>query len=615
MEDQIHDLDVDAPPEFMCPITMSIMRDPVIMPDGQTYERSAIESALKVNPISPLTREPMDMNQARTNYALKTLIDKYIQDHLQELEKTPDTSTTTSTSQPDSEIPVVKVEDIKLDSFTAQYTSDSMLINIAPKPFEGRLPVSIIAIIDVSASMDLDASIKIEGVDNNKLTRLQLVQFSLKTITSLLGPSDCITLITFDTTARVELSNVHLTPEGKKNVEKMIDKMKTRNSTNLWDGIEKGIDEALKNKDFQGNTSLLVFTDGEPNINPPMGIVPTMKEKLSKFSIFFSISTFGFGFKIDAGLLEEICEIGNGIYGYCPDASMVGTIFINYVSSLISTISPLAKLKVSFDDKKVSLFDVVLYNGASTNVMVPLDDSKPIEKCQINLYLPLTNQTFLVNKIAPLDTSDEESVSKFRDQKYRKMLIDTIISNKVNNIDLDTSRENILKLFESVKNEKNRSVFLNNLMIDLYNDDKQHGIIARSYRKKKYNKKGKNIIFSLLRFHMLEQCGNFRDMSIQLYGNEIFRTFRKSGNQIFMNIPIPQAKKSQRSYRSRRSSDYGSYSDDANDYDYYDNDDDDDKKPKRLMMKVYHCKKKLYMSSDSVSDGDDDVDGFNSDSD
>lgn len=161
---------------------------------------------------------------------------------------------------------------------------------------------------------------------------------------------------------------------------------------------------------------------------------------------------------------------------------------------------------------------------------------------------------------------------------------------------------------------KNRSVFLTNLMIDLYNDDKQHGIIARSYRKKKYNKKGKNIIFSLLRFHMLEQCGNFRDMSIQLYGNEIFRTFRKSGNQIFMNIPIPQAKKSQRNYRSRRSSDYGSYSDDANDYDYYYDNDDDDKKPKRLMMKVYHCKKKLYMSSDSVSDGDDD-DGFNSDSD
>ena len=121
-------------------------------------------------------------------------------------------------------------------------------------------------------------------------------------------------------------------------------------------------------------------------------------------------------------------------------------------------------------------------------------------------------------------------------------MVNTILNSKINKIGLEESRNNILKLFDLIKNESNRSVFLNNLMIDLFNDDKQHGIIARSYRKKKFNKKGKNILYSLLRFHMLEQCGNFRDMSIQLYGNEYFRKFRQIGNQIFMNIPIPQRK-------------------------------------------------------------------------
>lgn len=38
--DPIEDLNVYAPPEFLCPITM---KDPVIMPDGQTYERGADE--------------------------------------------------------------------------------------------------------------------------------------------------------------------------------------------------------------------------------------------------------------------------------------------------------------------------------------------------------------------------------------------------------------------------------------------------------------------------------------------------------------------------------------------------------------------------------------------
>jgi len=48
-----------APPEFKCPITLEIMRDPVILPDGHTYERVAVEAALRRNPVSPLTRQPM----------------------------------------------------------------------------------------------------------------------------------------------------------------------------------------------------------------------------------------------------------------------------------------------------------------------------------------------------------------------------------------------------------------------------------------------------------------------------------------------------------------------------------------------------------------------------
>ena len=44
------DIDVNAPPEYLCPITMSIMKEPVIMPDGQTYEREAIQKALSSNP-------------------------------------------------------------------------------------------------------------------------------------------------------------------------------------------------------------------------------------------------------------------------------------------------------------------------------------------------------------------------------------------------------------------------------------------------------------------------------------------------------------------------------------------------------------------------------------
>ena len=100
--------------------------------------------------------------------------------------------------------------------------------------------------------------------------------------------------------------------------------------------------------------------------------------------------------------MKQIAEIGNGIYGYCPDVTMVGTVFINYLSSLISMLSPLAILSVNGADHQLNL-----YNGSSTNLMISLDNNQSPKDIQINLKLPLTNQTFLVSEIAPLKEDDQ----------------------------------------------------------------------------------------------------------------------------------------------------------------------------------------------------------------
>lgn len=125
--DPIENLNVDAPPEFLCPITMELMKDPVIMPDDQTYEREAIERALKVNPISPMTREPMNIDQAKTNYALKILIDKYIQEHMTEIKNYPtsiDPQNMFQEKKNYSGIPIKEITEINLETFSAVYNSD-----------------------------------------------------------------------------------------------------------------------------------------------------------------------------------------------------------------------------------------------------------------------------------------------------------------------------------------------------------------------------------------------------------------------------------------------------------------------------------------------------------
>ena len=60
-----------------CPISLEIMRDPVITSVGQTYDRSSIETTISRNLIDPITRQPIT-NNLIPNFAIKSLINSYV---------------------------------------------------------------------------------------------------------------------------------------------------------------------------------------------------------------------------------------------------------------------------------------------------------------------------------------------------------------------------------------------------------------------------------------------------------------------------------------------------------------------------------------------------------
>jgi len=64
------------PDEFMCPITLEIMDDPVLCEDGYTYERTAIMGIQ--NSLSPMTRQPFDKSRLIPNRGLKSAIDRFL---------------------------------------------------------------------------------------------------------------------------------------------------------------------------------------------------------------------------------------------------------------------------------------------------------------------------------------------------------------------------------------------------------------------------------------------------------------------------------------------------------------------------------------------------------
>jgi len=60
--------------QLTCPITMELMRDPVITADGHTYERSAIQSWMQTNVTSPLTGEPLEHHILTPNHIVRGLL-------------------------------------------------------------------------------------------------------------------------------------------------------------------------------------------------------------------------------------------------------------------------------------------------------------------------------------------------------------------------------------------------------------------------------------------------------------------------------------------------------------------------------------------------------------
>lgn len=72
----------DAPNELLCPITLELMRDPVIAADGHTYEREAITAWLEARATSPKTGEDLADSRLIPNHVLRGQVIAWRETHL-----------------------------------------------------------------------------------------------------------------------------------------------------------------------------------------------------------------------------------------------------------------------------------------------------------------------------------------------------------------------------------------------------------------------------------------------------------------------------------------------------------------------------------------------------
>ncbi|KAG6600819.1 U-box domain-containing protein 11 [Cucurbita argyrosperma subsp. argyrosperma] len=81
--DQVKNPDaVPIPDDFLCPISLEIMRDPVIVSTGQTYERSYVQRWIDCgNTTCPKTQQKLQNLILTPNYVLRSLISQWCVNH------------------------------------------------------------------------------------------------------------------------------------------------------------------------------------------------------------------------------------------------------------------------------------------------------------------------------------------------------------------------------------------------------------------------------------------------------------------------------------------------------------------------------------------------------
>ena len=266
--------------ENICPIThkkITELDEPVVAPDGHTYEKQPLIKWLRTHGTSPVTRQPIRINQLIINRALQRL-----------------TTVVTET----------KVE-----------TPDNIKLVLS-------------AALDVSGSMDEEAVVinKHGKRERHGLSLLDLAKHSVNTIVHAMDESHMFSLVTFSEVSKVVFPAAVMNQSNKDKVLAIVKNLTTEGSTNIWSGIYDASRQVDINVDNNPKRCVWLLTDGHPNVDPPKSYVEMINDYNQQYGSNRVIRTFGFGESIDSKLLTSIADRCNGSFAYIPDCGFIGTV-------------------------------------------------------------------------------------------------------------------------------------------------------------------------------------------------------------------------------------------------------------------------------------------------
>lgn len=532
------------PPEFICPLSGRIMIYPVIASNGLTYDRSSIEAYFAgFQPdqeiISPSDNSATIERNVFPNIMLKEQIMKYI--------------TSTDPTMVDISHSISNTIEPKDGTKTLVLTilPNSNAISGRPKGND------IVFVLDVSGSMAtgvvaLDAA---NGESGYQLSRLDLVKHATLATSKMLGPNDNMCIVTYSTTSKVALDFTSMDDHGKSLAADVIKAIREESSTEFCPAIQCAF-EAIHQKSAPGrHVSILFLTDGEASDNPT-AIMTALEHQMLNITNT-TLSTFIFGTNANSNLLKRMSETGQGMYSFIPDASMIGTVFSNFIANVKDTVIPCAKLTVdTFSGCHVGISRSVnvihnIHSRTPKNIcyQLTISDDQLTQPFEIVITVDINNIKHTYKIISTEDRNVQQVAIQNMRLKFIRdiaMAADSTSSIAVSQKIIDDLRLNIKTMLTTYPSNP----FLDGMLRDLESSNPDEAQITKAFSQMGWRDSwGRHYALSVIRANMLEETSNYKTPSIAPYANVDFERIRDLADATFVSLapPEPSIKPSGRS--------------------------------------------------------------------
>lgn len=420
--------------------------------------------------------------------------------------------------------------------------------------------VHICIVLDVSGSMsDLcdDSATATAGKEQSYLTRLDIAKHAVKTVIACLNETSCFSLVTYSTHAATLLNALPMTDHNKAEAHCIVDRIAAGGSTNMWEGMEAGLEILSASSKSMANQHLMVLTDGDRPDVPPRGFVGSMQRLKEQWEQRYPclVHTFGFGYQLDSKLLYQIAAEGNGLFAFIPDGSMVGTVFINAFANAVTLTATDLRLAVALPGGVTGCQRVMGSCSQVDHRAWGVEIRRPVmfeaRRWDVLLTLNVPVSSFLKDAQhrvihLSLRSSDGRSVhvtdadaTAFTLQPWDenratlvRMHAQLVAGLSSQEVPVDALCGELRAAASSVDNETRH-------VLEQWRADVDGEVRMALSSRDRFSRWGRHYLPSLARAHDLEMGHNFKDPGVQVYTSPTFERMRDLGEDLFVRLPSP----------------------------------------------------------------------------